>query len=290
MTRCGQCSYQSKNISARKIEPLSRVSSYVQEKLKERRKFLRAKGEIRATTSNTAPSSPPLGRAVPFRRHETSTLARHNITQEHLRDDLPGIAHTLQPIQESSHSLTSSDTLMPTRNTTPGDADKHGTGITSPRKPSSSASTYIGSSSSPSHHSVTLSRHSSRIFTPPPFPSRRDTTDLPEVVDTRRSKLSNYTSHQSLSSDASSSILHPTPRKWPFKSRRAQKGSITIPSATFFASGRALLLWNDRGACYYDLQNMISISQRIITPGDILLAAGGTWKSGIVSRNGPVRY
>jgi hypothetical protein len=240
-------------------------------------------------TSNIASSSPRLGRAVLSRRHETSTSARPNTTQEHLRHELPGIIHTLQPIKESTHSLASSDILMPIRNTTLGDAQKPGSGMASPRKPSSPASTYLSLSSPSSHHSGSLSRPSSRNITPSQFPTRRETTDLPEVVETQRPKLSDYTSNQSLPSDASSSILRPTSRKWPFKSRRAQAAS-NAPSATFFASGRALLLWNDRGACYYDLQNMISVSRHIITLGDILLAAGGTWKSGTVSRNGPVRY
>ncbi|CZR66823.1 uncharacterized protein PAC_16724 [Phialocephala subalpina] len=285
-TGCGQCSHYSVTTSARKIEPLSRMSIYIQEKLKERRKMLRTKGDSTTKGPSTAPSSPQSGRAMLSRRHEPLNVPRRS--QEPLRHELPTIVNTLPSIRENTLSPTSPETATRLHRSLMGNVDMHGSDLISPAKPSSPATTYVGSSSALSHCSDPLSRPSSRTFSPPPFPTPEETTNLPEVVVPDISKLSSPTSPRSIPSDASSSIFQSPSRKWPFRSRRGPKGASNIPTATFFTSGRTLLLWNDRGACSYDLQNMLAISHRIITPGDILLAAGGTRKSGIVIGNGPI--
>jgi hypothetical protein len=237
---------------------------------------------------NKTPSPPPSGRAALSRRYESPLLTRYNRSQDYSRAELPSIVHTLQPRRGSNLSLTSSEAATRLHRTTTSNVDVPRTGMSSPPKSSSPATTYVTSSSAHSHHSDSLSRPSSRNFSASPFPTQEETTALPEVFEPPKSKLSNLTSPRSIQSDAGSSIFQSPTRKWPFISRRGPKGAFSIPSAKFFTSGRALLLWNDRGVCLYDLQNILSISHRTITPGDILLAAGGTRKTGVVSRNGPV--
>ena len=237
---------------------------------------------------NKTPSPPPSGRTTLSRRRESSVLPRYNRSPDYSIAELPSIVHTLQPRRESNLSLAFSETATRPHRATTSNVDIPGTGMSSPPKSSSPATTYLTSSSAHSHHSDSLSRPSSRAFSPSPFPTQEETTTLPEVFEPSKSKLSSLPSPRSIQSDASSGIFQLPSRKWPFKSRRGPKGAFNIPSATFFTSGRALLLWNDKGVCLYDLQNILSISHHIITPGDILLAAGGTKKTGVVSRKGPV--
>jgi len=237
---------------------------------------------------NKTPSPPPSGRTTLSRRRESSVLPRYNRSPDYSIAELPSIVHTLQPRRESNLSLAFSETTTRLHRATTSNVDIPGTGMSSPPKSSSPATTYLTSSSAHSHHSESLSRPSSRTFSASTFPTQEETTALPEVFQPSKSKLSSITSPQSIKSDAGSGIFQSPSRKWPFKSRRGLKGAFSVPSATFFTSGRALLLWNDKGVCSYDLQNILSISYRIITPGDILLGAGGTRKTGIVSRNGPV--
>jgi hypothetical protein len=263
---------------------------------------------------NKTPSPPPSGRTTLSRRRESSVLPRYNRSQDYSIAELPSIVHTLQPRRESNLSLAFSKTTTRLHRATTSNVDIPGTGMSSPPKSSSPATTYLTTSSAHSHHSDSLSRPSSRAFSPSPFPTQEETTALPEsrpssrtfstspfptqeettalpeVFEPFKSKLSSPSlpSPRSVQSDAGSGIFQLPSRKWPFKSRRGPKGAFNIPSATFFTSGRALLLWNEKGVCLYDLQNILSISHHIITPGDILLAAGGTKKTGIVRRKGPV--
>jgi len=48
------------------------------------------------------------------------------------------------------------------------------------------------------------------------------------------------------------------------------------------------MIWNDLGAGYYDLDTIPSVSFRVVTTGEVLVAAGGTRKCAIVCRNGSV--
>lgn len=249
--------------------------------------MLRNKADSMGRRSSTTPSSPRSNGALLSRRYELD-VSRQTKPQEPLRHELSAIGNTLHPIRENTLSPTSSELTTRLHRSSVSNVDIRGSDMTISAKPSSPSTTYVGSSSALSHYSDVLSRPSSRTFSPPPFPTPEETTNLPEVVASHLSKFSSPSSLPSIRSDASSSIFQSSSRKWPFKSRRGPKGASSIPSATFFTSGRTLLLWNDRGACSYDLQNKLAISHRIITPGDILLAAGGTRKSGVVIRNGPV--
>lgn len=56
----------------------------------------------------------------------------------------------------------------------------------------------------------------------------------------------------------------------------------------FYASGKNLLLWNHVGVGSYDLHSVPSLSFSKIATGEILLAAGGSRKTAVVSRDGPV--
>jgi hypothetical protein len=251
--------------------------------------MLRTKADSTVKGPDIPPPSPRPGKGLPSRRREPLPPTRRNGSQEPPRHEPPSIVHTLHPIRENSLPPTSSEPATRLHSSSMSNVDMRGVGMSSPPKSSSPVTTYVGSSSAFSHYSETLSRPTSRTFSPPPFPTLDETTALPEVVVPRRSKLSSPISPQSISSDTSSSIFQSPSRKWGLKSRRGPKGASNVPSATFFTSGRSLLLWNDRGACFYDLQNMLATSYRTITPGDILLAAGGTLKTGVVCRNGPVR-
>ncbi|KUJ19505.1 uncharacterized protein LY89DRAFT_780432 [Mollisia scopiformis] len=284
---CGQCLDQSHSISVRRIEPLSKISAYLQDQLKERRKILRNKADMAMKVSSITRSPPRSGRPLPSRRQESSTSPRTSKSPEHLYE-LPSINYTLTPIRETDLSPPGLEPISKLRHSAISSVDMRSAVSTTQPKSSSPTITYVGSTSSLSYHSENLSRPTSRTFSPPPFPTTDETTDLPEVVAPVRSKLASPTSPQSIASDASSSIIQSPSRKWLFKSRRGYKGTSKIPSATFFTSGRTLLLWNERGACSYDLQNILSISHRIVTTGDILLAAGGTRKIGVVSKTGPI--
>jgi hypothetical protein len=76
--------------------------------------------------------------------------------------------------------------------------------------------------------------------------------------------------------------------KWSFFRSNRSTTSSSIPASTFFTSGRALLIWNDLGAGCYDLDTIPSASFRIVTTGEVLMAAGGTRKCATVSKNGSV--
>jgi len=92
---------------------------------------------------------------------------------------------------------------------------------------------------------------SSRTFSPPPLPSQAECTNLPEVVQPVRIKnsrpvsiLSDGTSSVSSKSRFSSRNLERKPKWSLFKSSRSTNPS-SIPATEFFASGKALLIWND---------------------------------------------
>lgn len=74
-----------------------------------------------------------------------------------------------------------------------------------------------------------------------------------------------------------------------FKSNRSISTFVSIPSYTFFTSGKNLLLWNERGSGYYDLRDADSISFRRINSCNVHIAAGGTDICAIVVRNETVR-
>lgn len=250
---------------------------------------MRAKADTTIQSPSTVTRSQPRSGRPLLARRQDYEKPRQSLSPERLHE-LPSIVHTLAPIRENTYPFQGS--TMGLHHSGRSNADMRSMSLSSLPKPSSPATTYIGgSTSSPSYHSETLSRPSSRTFSPPPFPSQDETTDLPEVVEPLKKKVSSPAAPQSIRSDntdTSSSIILPPSRKWPFKSRRGLKGASKIPSATFYTSGRTLLLWNDRGACTYNLKNSLSLTHHIITAGDIVLAAGGTRKVGVISRNGPV--
>jgi hypothetical protein len=70
---------------------------------------------------------------------------------------------------------------------------------------------------------------------------------------------------------------------------RSSIPASSIPSAIFSAFGNALLIWNEIGAGFYDLQNAESIKFQKISAGNVRIAAGGANKFAVVTKNGTVR-
>jgi hypothetical protein len=170
-------------------------------------------------------------------------------------------------------------------------------GVTS-RSPSLRKIPSIGTtclSSSSSNCLGQSSYASSRTFSPPPFPSQADCTTLPEVVQPVRTKssrpmsiLSDGTSGASSKSRVSSRNLERKPKWSLFKSSRGATNASLTPSTAFFTSGRTLLIWSELGSGCYELDTMPSTSFRIVTTGEVLIAAGGTRKCAAVNKTGSV--
>lgn len=160
----------------------------------------------------------------------------------------------------------------------------------------SSFATASGSETSSAVFSGSISQYSSRAFSPPPPMPLKEYSTLPEVVEDLELRPSKTTSIRSRrasinSSNPSKSIRKQQEKKshWPFS--RINKPLMTsskTPTATFFASGRTLMLWNDIGAGEYNLEDLPSVSFRSIAMGEIELAAGGTRRCAVVAKMGPV--
>jgi hypothetical protein len=157
------------------------------------------------------------------------------------------------------------------------------------------------SNSTDSTYPDEYSRHSTRTYSPTPhssitqiqtpgeLPTQEECTTLPEVVGAmNHSKPGSNTPLSIRSKESRHSHRNSVSNKpWSiFKGNRGVSRISGTPTAAFFTSGKSLLLWNDLGAIYYELENMPSINAKLITAGDIQIAAGGTMKSAVVAKFG----
>jgi hypothetical protein len=279
---------------------LSKLSEYIQEKLRSQRKIAKSRIDRLSSASNlsTLPSHPKI---LPLRCKGATPRSQIVTTEVVQTTPINTGAQNPRPMVYVGRPTNVQPNRFSTGPRSPPRAVNEGrmsTKSPSPRKPLSIASTYIGSTSSPLIQASTMSRSSSRSdsrqgFSPLPFPSQVECTTLPEVVE----PLDPFTlqSPKSVrSSDAASTQSYQSPKyqerkPWSIFKSKGPKTTSSITSYAFFTSGRSLVIWNDAGAICYDLENRPEISVRVVEAGDILLAAGGTRKYAVVSRMGSVR-
>jgi len=155
-----------------------------------------------------------------------------------------------------------------------------------------STTTVFSASTQSTGYSDPLSRPTSGTYTTRSMPTQEQCTALPEVL--------NVAAHSSNQSPKSMSIRSGQSRQssrnqlttpWSlFKSSKGGAPTSSVPTATFFASGRTLLLWNELGAICYELDNISLMVSRQIISGDVQIAAGGTRKCAVITRTGSVSF
>lgn len=151
----------------------------------------------------------------------------------------------------------------------------------------------------PKHRAVAHSTYSSPPISPAemtaPVLRQVDPENFPEVAVEHVSPASPRSfSDTSIYSGLDSSKFN-SPQKqhtWQslFKSNRSLSTIVFIPSYTFFACGKSLLLWNERGCGFYDLRDADSVSFRTINSCNVHIAAGGTDTCAIVAKTDTVRF
>jgi hypothetical protein len=130
-----------------------------------------------------------------------------------------------------------------------------------------------------------------------PSPRRVDTVDpdsFPEPLSTLQTKRIGTASIVSDDREPSRFVSRNATsksKKWGglFKSNRTAT-TTSIPHAVFSASGKSLILWNERGAGCYDLHKAESIQFRRINARNIRLAAGGAAHLAVVTKTGTVSF
>lgn len=151
----------------------------------------------------------------------------------------------------------------------------------------------------PKHQPIAHSPYSSASLSPTrtavPQPQQICSEDFPEVAVEHESPTSPRSfSAMSIHSGLESSSFDPTQRQhtWQsiFKSHRSQSTLSSVPSFAFFACGKSLLLWNERGSGFYDLRDADSISFRRINSCNVQIAAGGTNTCAIAAKTESVRF
>lgn len=125
--------------------------------------------------------------------------------------------------------------------------------------------------------------------------SPTDPRSLPEVAFPHLSPTSPRSfSNMSIYSGHDSNRFSPPQKQhgWQslFKSNRSSSAIFSIPSYTFFACGKRLLLWNERGSGFYDLLDADSIIFRRINSSNVHIAAGGTNTCAIVAKAEQVSF
>jgi hypothetical protein len=278
---------------------LSKLSEYIQEKLRLQRKIAKSRIDRLSSASNlsTLPSHPKI---LPLRCKGATPRSQIVTTEVVQTTPINTGAQNPRPMVDVGRPTNEQPNRFSTSPRSPRAVNegRMSTGSPSIRKPLSMASTYIGSTSSPLIQASTMSRSSSRSdswqgFSPLSFPSQAECTTLPEVVEPLDPfRLQSPKSVQS--SDAASTQSYQSPKyqerkPWSIFKSKGPKTTSSTPSYAFFTSGRSLVIWNDAGAICYDLEKRPKISVRVVEAGDILLAAGGTRKYAAVSRMGSVR-
>ncbi|CAG8953761.1 hypothetical protein HYFRA_00006652 [Hymenoscyphus fraxineus] len=271
---CSQCIWHSDKLSARRIEPLSEISKYIEERLELHSKTVSVEGDIFAKVPHTQP--------LRLNLKQTLSLKSGGDRRQ---------AHIYEPGDSSSHRLRMGGYSESSQSTTPpNSANTTGSALWPSELQTPTSATF-------SLDSDITDQDLSYFPLPPSHPPRSapipvEYSTLPEVAEVPEPKKVLPT--PSILSDGSS--LTPTESqrkldrrpKWPFfkSSRYILFPASSAPSTAFYTSGRSLILWNDCGVGAYDLHSVPALSFSKITTGDILQAAGGTRKAAVVSRDG----
>ncbi|KAI9893088.1 MAG: hypothetical protein M1814_000635 [Vezdaea aestivalis] len=251
--KCQICLFESQPISARKIEPLSMVSQQLQERLRLYQEFAEAK------TGQSQPSIQQFASKQRSKRRPTLSFMRS-------ASPTPSNAIVAMPPSGFSPPLSQSTPIL----TTPGVNSQFQTPISSPLAQDHA---FIGRTRS--------TQAPERISHIP---------DLPEVVSDPPSHMSDSQSISSGRAGYSPSVFSqpsPATKKFGVLSSifKSDKAAVSLPFAAFFASGKRLALWNDRGAGCYNLDDPERFTfQPWNTSIGVLMAAGGTVKSAVISR------
>lgn len=224
--RCPRCTWDSQIISARKIEPLSRISSQLQERLRVWQEIMQKRIDLqqRVEVIDLKSGFELKPRAMTISNCPSPALPRFGGAHSNFSSPNLSIAATISP-RSPMFQLTDVDDLpeVVTESAPP----------ISPR-PESLFSKY----------------------------SESDSTSLTPKNSSRRQ----YT-WQSL-----------------FKPSRSMSSVLSLPKCAFFASGRTLLLWNQRGLGFYDFSHVESVVFRRVISCNVQVAAGGTNQFAIVSK------
>ncbi|CAG8975001.1 hypothetical protein HYALB_00012133 [Hymenoscyphus albidus] len=229
-TSCSQCIWYSDKLSARRIEPLSEISKYIEERLELHSKAVSIGGDIFAKVPHTQP--------LRLNLKQTLSLKSGGDRRQ---------AHIYEPGDSSSHKLpnTTGSALRPSELQTP---------------------TFATFSSV----SDITDEDLSYFPLPPSHPPRStivpvEYSTLPEVAEVPEPKKvlptpSILSEGSSLTPTASQRKLDRRP-KWPFfkSSRDLLFPASSAPSTAFYTSGRSLILWNDFGVGAYDLHSAIMV-------------------------------